>query len=92
MNDWRYFDLIAAARRCAPDGKALLRVRRLLDLIFGAGAATGTSALEVSLWPHYLFGDAVGFLLMFVSRSVERRFRLYRSRQGHPAEIARPAR
>jgi hypothetical protein len=55
--------------------QALMSVPRLLRLTLRARSTAGASALE--LWlrhPHHLFGDAVCFLLVDVSRSIYREF------------------
>ncbi len=55
--------------------QALMFPARLLCLAFGAPSTAGTSALELRLWhAHHLFGDAVCFLLVNVSRTIYREF------------------
>ena len=77
--------------------QALMFLARLLRLTLGAPSAAGASALELRLrHAHHLFGDAVCLLLIFVSRLVDRQFRLYRSccrrMYGNPAKIVPKAR
>ena len=66
---------------CRPGTEALHAQAVGFVLAFGATAAAGALALEVQLrHPHHLFGDAVSLLLEFVSRLVDRQFRLDHSR------------
>jgi hypothetical protein len=47
-------------------------VNNLLNLAIGASAAAWASALLRFRHTHYLTGDTVGFLLIFVARLVDR--------------------
>jgi len=77
--------------------QALMVPAWLLRLTPGASSATGASALELRLGhAHHLFGNVIRFPLVFVSRLVDRQFRLYCSRRrrmhGNAAKIMLKAR
>src|SRR5215468_6116275 len=73
MDKWRHFGLSPVTCSDTLSLQALMSVPKLLCPTLGARPTTGAGTVEVRLrHPHYLFGDTICFLLILVSRLVDR--------------------